>query len=129
MRNNFCNETILIVDDEEDIREILGSYFEKNGAKVLTAGNGLEAFEVLQSNSVNAIISDVCMAEMDGEEFLRQLRQTEFALVPFFFISGNAHFTSEAVDKFGARGAFEKPFNFDEIIRALGQALGLTTPA
>lgn len=125
-KHNFCDETILIVDDEEDIREILQEYFERSGAKVLTAENGRDAFELLNSCYVDVIISDMQMPEMDGEELLKRIRESNMARKPFFFISGNATFTKQAAEEIGARGSFQKPFKFDEIDRLVGEALGVS---
>lgn len=127
-KHNFCDETILIVDDEEDIREILQEYFERSGAKVITAENGRDAFQLLNSCYVDVIISDMQMPEMDGEELLKCIRatNTNIARKPFFFISGNATFTKQAAEEIGARGSFQKPFKFDEIDKLVGEALGVS---
>lgn len=125
MKHNFCNETILIVDDEEDIREIIGSYFRRTGAKILTASNGREAFEILESTPVDAVISDVCMPDVDGKELLQMISRSRFATIPFFIISGNDHFDEVENANKEITGRFEKPFCFDEIDAVVGRALGL----
>ncbi len=68
--------TILLVDDETDILEILSYAFEKEGYKVVTASNGLEALKVLKEHNPHLLIMDVMMPKMDGIETCRQIRET-----------------------------------------------------
>ena len=67
-------KTILIIDDEDDIREILGYNLTKEGYKVLQASNGKDGIEMAQKNNPDLVLLDVMMPEMDGIEVCEQLR-------------------------------------------------------
>jgi two-component system alkaline phosphatase synthesis response regulator PhoP len=66
---------ILLVDDEKDILEFLGYNLEKEGFKIHTAGNGLEAIEVAEKVNPHLILMDVMMPKMDGIEACEQIRK------------------------------------------------------
>jgi CheY-like chemotaxis protein len=59
-------ETLLFVDDEENILDIASEYFEYKGFEVLTASNGREAVRVLETERVDCCFTDINMPEMDG---------------------------------------------------------------
>ena len=67
----------LVVDDEADARELICSVLEGHGASVETAQSGAEALERLQGDSVDVVISDIGMPDMDGYQFMRRLRAVE----------------------------------------------------
>ena len=67
-------ETILIIDDEDDIREILSYNLTKEGFKTLEASNGKDGIELAKKHLPNLVILDVMMPEMDGIEVCEQLR-------------------------------------------------------
>jgi PAS domain S-box-containing protein len=68
---------VLVLDDEEDARDLLRSSFEQHGAVVATAGNVPEALEIIANQSVNVIVSDIGMPEEDGYSFIRKVRALE----------------------------------------------------
>ncbi len=70
-------ETILIIDDEEDIREIISYNLSKDGYTVLKAKNGLDGIKKAKKNIPNLILLDVMMPEMDGIEVCELLRADE----------------------------------------------------
>lgn len=83
--------TILLVEDEEAVRSFAARALEGRGYKVLQAGTGMEALEVLEENGgeVDLVVSDVVMPEMDGPTLLNKLRETMPDL-KVIFISGYA---------------------------------------
>jgi PAS domain S-box-containing protein len=66
---------ILVVDDEADTRDVIRKILEGSHAEVSTAASAAEAFPVLESQKFNVLVSDIGMPEVDGYEFLRQVRQ------------------------------------------------------
>ena len=71
----FKTKKVLIVDDEEMIREILQEEFMYYGTEVTTAMNGEEAFKILESNSFDFILCDMKMPNGSGEWLLYQLKE------------------------------------------------------
>ena len=108
-------KTILVVDDEQDIQDILKFNLEKSGYAVITASSGLEALKKAESRIPDLAIVDIMMDGMDGLEVCRELQQT--ARVPVIFLSAK----SEEVDKIvglelGADDYITKPFSVREVI-------------
>lgn len=66
---------ILIVDDEEQIRDMLSRHFRLLGYNVSTANNGKQALEILQEQRIEAVITDIIMPEMDGIELLKKIKE------------------------------------------------------
>ena len=102
--------TVLIVDDEPDILELLGAHVASLGMKSLKAINGQEALEILEKNTVDLVISDLVMPKKSGMSLL-QVMNRQGMDVPFVFITGYA--TKESMVqalKLGAFDYLEKPF-------------------
>ena len=66
---------LLIVDDEEKIREMIGKYAVHEGYEVTLASNGREALDIFRDNEYDVIIMDVMMPEMDGYETFKKMRE------------------------------------------------------
>lgn len=114
-------ETVLIVEDDQDIVELLSLYLTGSGYDVVTAGNGEEALEQLQQHPADIALVDIIMPRVNGYDFIKALRATDN--IPVIIISAR----TQAADKIvgldaGADGFIAKPFNPLEVtaqIRAL----------
>lgn len=112
-------KTILVADDEEDIRDMLVSYFENLGCIILTAANGRDAFEILQGKRIDFVISDLKMPGGDGLELLSRI-QKELPYKPrVVLISSYSSIGDQLVEAEGAHGLVYKPFQFEEISNLL----------
>ena len=69
-------KTILIIEDELSLQNIVAAYFRKNEYNVLTASNGLEGLELFRSKEIDVICSDIMMPNIDGWQVARSVRQT-----------------------------------------------------
>lgn len=119
-RRGFLKEikdlTILVVDDEPDLGELVAFEFELVGANVLSASNGKEALDLVQNNNIDVVVSDIRMPGGDGVELLENLRAKNPKSPTLVFMTGFADITLEdAYDK-GAVAMFGKPFNRNELI-------------
>ena len=73
---------LLIVDDEENILKVLKGLLAKNGFKdVLMASNGKQAYEIIQDENIDLVISDLNMPEMDGLALFEKIRDTEVIFI------------------------------------------------
>ena len=82
--------SVLIVEDDADIRELLQICLEADGYRVNSAADGLEALQQLQAGKRPALILlDLLTPRMDGEEFLQQMRASPFASIPVVIMSGH----------------------------------------
>ena len=110
---------ILVVDDEQHVRQLIGKVLEKEGYEVLTACNGEEGLEIFQKNNIDLIISDIKMPKMNGIEFLHKVKEQEPG-VGFILITAFATMET-AIDaiKSGAQDYVTKPFDIKEILNAV----------
>ncbi len=117
--------TILLVEDEEGLRQLNARGLASRGYTVLEAGNGVEAIEVLEKydGKVDLVVSDVVMPEMDGPTLLRELRSRDPAL-KIIFVSGYAE---DAFQKhLPADGQFAflaKPFTLKQLVNEVKETL------
>jgi DNA-binding NtrC family response regulator len=118
-------ETILLVDDEETVRELGQHALERYGYTVLVAENGVRALEVYQAyqEEVALVVLDVVMPEMGGRECLHRLReldpQVKVLIATGYTINGSAQILVSE----GALGVVEKPFNIEELAIMVRKAL------
>ncbi len=116
---------VLVVDDEEDIRELISGILEDEGFSPRTAANSTEALEAVRDRLPALVILDVWLqnSEMDGIEILESLKALHPGL-PVVIISGHGTIeTAVAAIKKGAYDFVEKPFNADRLILAANRAL------
>lgn len=107
-------QTILIVDDEMKLRDMLRLYLEQDGFRVVEAGNGREALYVARYERPDLIILDLMMPEMTGGEFMRVYRRE--AQTPVIMLTAKVEETDEVVGlELGADDYVTKPFS----VRAL----------
>jgi CheY-like chemotaxis protein len=113
--------TILIVDDEYLIADILGFALEDEGYMTVTASNGKKGLEVLTRERPELVITDFMMPVMDGLEFARAIRAREDGKsLPILLMSGaQGSLGREHPDLFKA--VFDKPFKIDEVIAMVKQ--------
>ncbi|MBL7555778.1 MAG: sigma-54-dependent Fis family transcriptional regulator [Bdellovibrionaceae bacterium] len=114
---------ILVVDDEESIREFLEIMLRKEGYEITLAEDGQKAKEMLQKKSFDMIISDLQMPNMTGIELLKYVRQ-DFPEIIFMMITafGTTETAVEAM-KMGAYDYLTKPFKIDEVRINISNAL------
>lgn len=112
---------ILIVDDEELMREFLSEVFEFHNP--LSAANGKEALEIMENQKIDLIISDLKMPEMNGLELLREVKARD-ENIKVIIITGYAS-PETAVDctQAGAINFLKKPFSIGQIRAAVDNAL------
>ncbi|MEW9096272.1 MAG: response regulator transcription factor [Clostridiaceae bacterium] len=102
--------TILVVDDEKDIRELIEIYLINEGLKVITACDGIDALEKLKNNNIDLIILDIMMPKLDGIRTCLKIREEK--KLPIIMLSAK----NEGCDKIlglnvGADDYVTKPFN------------------
>jgi DNA-binding response OmpR family regulator len=115
--------TILVVDDEYLIADILSFALEDEGFMVVKASNGRKGLEVLDRERPALIITDFMMPVMDGLEFATAVRAlTSVSRLPIILMSGaQAHIGTQRSDLFDA--VLAKPFNIDSIIAEVKKLL------
>ena len=126
-------ETILFVDDEENILRSLRRLFHREGYHILLAKSGRKGLELLQEHPVDLVVSDVRMPEMNGVEFLNRVRKThpEVACMGAERICGTegrlAHFFRNQHPRDGGKalGRFRAKANYSRSAKQKRDAEGL----
>ena len=119
----MSKKTVLIVDDEEGIRESLKGIFEDEGYEALTAGSAEEGLSVLKEISPDIIFLDVWLPEMDGLEALSRIGEMERE-IPVVIISGHANIElAVKATHLGAYDFLEKPLSLDKVLLIAQRAL------
>jgi CheY-like chemotaxis protein len=118
--------TILVVDDEESVRQVAEAHLRSMGFDVIHASDGLEALEQFKAGrgAIRAVLMDLTMPHMDGTETFRELRRLD-PQCPVVLTSG--YNEQDAIQDFQGKGlaAFvQKPFQRADLVQALRRALG-----
>lgn len=115
--------TILVVDDEVKIRELVGSLLEQEGYEVMTASGVDDAIARLEARPVDLVVTDLRMPERSGLDLLREMRRRH-AGVASVIVTGHAS-TDSAIDaiRLGVSDYLKKPFGLDALLRTVEGSL------
>jgi CheY-like chemotaxis protein len=114
--------TVLVVDDDNDILDAMRETLEREGYRVLSAANGIEAFTVLSREKVDLILLDLLMPAMSGWEFLESNAGDELlASTPIVVVSAAPH--DLATDGGNVKAVLQKPFERGALLGAIGTHL------
>ena len=117
------HSSVLVVDDEEVMREILESLLTADGHRVTTAGSGEEGLALARSSSFDAAVVDVMLPGIDGIETMQELKKIDDEL-PVVLVTAFASVeTAIAAMKRGAFDYITKPFKNDEVLVVVGNAV------
>lgn len=118
-------ETLLVVEDNHALREGLREMLGMEGFTVLTASNGREALDNMQSITPDLILSDIAMPEMDGFAFFEAVRnKPEWVTIPFVFLTARGEKQDVLAGKdLGAEDYLVKPLTRDELVTAVRSRL------
>jgi CheY-like chemotaxis protein len=112
---------ILVVEDDDDMRESLGRILGRAGYQVQLVRDGSEAITVLQTQPFHLVLTDLVMPRMGGLELLREIRRRERDLpVVFLTAFGKPAAYAEAMD-LGAVGFITKPFHANSLLAVIQQ--------
>lgn len=121
--NLVGNETILVVDDESAIRELARLILKRKGYRVILAENGKQALEFLSQETVDLLLSDVIMPEMDGHQLAQQVLR-EYPQVKIQLMSGyNDMLNSDLVGRKLDLEQLNKPFNAKSLLSQIRKLL------
>jgi CheY-like chemotaxis protein len=119
---------ILIVEDDPDIRQMLATLLEGQGHAVVTAVNGLEAFEMARTHHPALILLDLMMPMMTGQEFRDvQLASSDISAIPVIVVS--AHYDAQRIARhMRAAACVQKPLDFDVVLHLCTHVLSTSEP-
>src|SRR5699024_6666321 len=118
----MSKETILVIDDEKEIRDLISIYLKNEGYNVIQASNGEEGLDMLKDNQVHLIVLDIMMPKINGIDMCIKVRET--AEMPIIMLSAK----SQDMDKIkglttGADDYMTKPFNPLELVARIKSQL------
>jgi CheY-like chemotaxis protein len=131
-------QSILVIDDEPDVRDAVKRVLDRAGYSVRTAENAMDALEELKRTPVDVVITDIIMPKINGVQAIESIRK-EFPWVRIVAISGGGNFgvssyqpaaiTTSAylasAEKAGANLVLTKPFEAIDLIEAVETVLGV----
>jgi two-component system phosphate regulon response regulator PhoB len=117
-RELMAQATILVVEDEEDILELVAFNLEQAGLRVLRAGDGMEALERSRRERPDLVVLDLMLPKMDGKEVCRRLRQAEETRrIPVLMLTARAEEMDRIIGfEIGADDYMTKPFSARELV-------------
>jgi len=116
-------KTVLVVDDEKNIRETLKDVLEDEGFEVILSENGKSALEILGRNAVDVVLLDLWLPEVGGMDVLR-ITKEEFTDIQVIIISGHGSIdTAVKATKMGAFDFIEKPLSIERVLNVVDHAI------
>jgi two-component system, chemotaxis family, chemotaxis protein CheY len=123
------HRTVLVVEDDESIRSVIGDVLEERGFDVLGVANGAEALSCLEHTRPDVMVLDLLMPVMHGWDFMETYAEkTGGASIPIVVVSVNPALP-RSFNRFGVRAVVPKPFQIDDLLEAIDEAVSATTCA
>jgi CheY-like chemotaxis protein len=114
---------VLVVEDEESIREVIRDVLEDHGLRVITAANGAEALQTLDLARPDVVVLDLLMPVMHGWAFMESYAEkTDGVAIPIVIVSVNPALP-RSFTRFGVCEVVAKPFQVDVLLEAVQRAL------
>ena len=120
-------ERVLVVDDDESIRQIVSIFLTDEGYEVLGVANGQVALDIIDQFRPDIILLDLRMPVMDGWEFVRCYRAQPGPHAPIIAFVAALH-AEEERDEIGATGLLAKPFDLEDLLAAVDSAKYAAAP-
>ncbi len=116
-------QTILVADDEPNIRRVFEAIFTKEGYTVLTAENGKRALDLAATNHVDILVTDLIMPDINGVELLQKVKQIHPECAAIVVTAYGTIKSAVEAMRYGAFTYLSKPFDMDEVKAVLKKAL------
>lgn len=107
-------KTVLIVDDDQDILNLLKESLEDLSLLVLAYSSSVKALKEVDFDKIDCIISDILMPELDGVQFMKKIDEKNLN-IPIFFITGYSEYPREVLNAFRPKAIVFKPFDVEEL--------------
>jgi DNA-binding response OmpR family regulator len=118
-------KTVLLVEDDDSVRQLVKITLEMNDYAVVEAEDGLEGLLLLDLHHPDAVVLDLMMPDVGGERMLAQLRATpQTKRTPVVIITGKPEVAPEVIGLVGRENFFPKPFDPDAVIARIKALVG-----
>lgn len=118
--------SLLITDDDRDLRETLGEVFRPRGFHTLLASDGAEAVEIVENQSVHLVLFDLHMPRLSGLEAIRLIKQTDESLPCILMSAALDETVKEEAEQAHVFSVHAKPVNFAELTKVVSEAMWQT---
>ncbi|HEY6306843.1 MAG TPA: response regulator [Candidatus Angelobacter sp.] len=115
--------TVLLVEDEPFLREVMGAWLRRSAGRVIHAENGADALRAVTANKIDLIISDVRMPVMDGIDMLKRINQRAVRKPGVILITGFSDLSLRQALDMGAEAVLEKPIRREELLHTMQRSL------
>lgn len=119
--------TVLVVDDEEDIRRMLRRILQERGYRVIEAGRGTEALQAVRDNVLDCILLDAMLPEIHGFDICRRIKSSQrYGHIPIIMVSAiyrGWRFAEDLRESYGVTAFLEKPFKISDVVVAVERAI------
>ena len=120
-------QTILVVDDDQDMVYIITEFLKKNGYEVLSASDGEQALEMIKTIAPDLIVADLTMPKMGGWHFTQKVREDKrYANIPIIVLSGLLESDSDPETFEAASAYMGKPFDVFKLLKKIQTLLRKT---
>jgi two-component system, chemotaxis family, chemotaxis protein CheY len=117
------NASILVVDDEPDLLDIMAEWFRREGATVFVSNNGAAALSLVQGNHLDVIVSDIHMPVMDGVTMLQKIKATRTYLPSVIFVTGFYDIAPREAYELGVEAILSKPVERKPLLSVVSRIL------
>lgn len=120
------SHTILVVEDDKDIQELISEILKAEGYSVLTAGNGLDGYQIYKEEKLDLLILDIMMPKMDGYQLAKLIRKKDDKLPIIMLTALEEEYDEIKGFEIGADDYINKPFSFNVLLRRVNAILKRT---
>ena len=120
---------ILLIDDEDEVLDLMQEDLKDERLLLYTATDGKQALEILDRESIDCIISDIKMPELDGLQLLNRITESKHKEIPFFFMSSFPNLEKLVLDKDSIKGFIEKPYENADFLSLILKTVQLENKA
>lgn len=119
----IAKPTVLVVDDEDDLRNIVSEVLAESGFDVMQAEHSQAALEILNGRTIDVVLCDIMMPGMTGDELFAVCKESLSIMPVFFFMTGYSKYSKDSAFDHGAAGHFSKPFSFSQMANVIKATL------
>jgi DNA-binding response OmpR family regulator len=117
---------VLVVEDEPDIRLLMRLSLEEAGIQIREAATGEEALAAIDKEAPQLMLLDLRLPDMTGWDVIGRMRAAGFEDMPVIVVSAHVTATTSGkMQELGCRGFIEKPFDPGDLVRVVGETLGI----
>ncbi len=116
--------SILIVDDEQNVSQLLKKVLSKKGYKTYAVSSALDALDIINAYHIDIVITDIKMPDMDGIALLKAIKEMDSSIAVILITAFATLETAVEALKIGARDYITKPFNLEEICLSISNIVG-----